>query len=101
MSAIDADSLIRQIKLQANRTSSGEMSDPYMTWQDVVRLILEAPTITYADLVPHGRWKYYHKHNKAVCTECSFERDLEADFGRAVSCPNCGARMDGGKDNGK
>ena len=45
--------------------------------------------------VVHGRWKYYNKQNKAVCTECSFERDLDADFGKAVSCPNCGARMDG------
>lgn len=41
-----------------------------------------------------GKWRYYHKQNIAVCTECSFERDLDANFGRAVSCPNCGARMD-------
>lgn len=44
--------------------------------------------------VRHGEWKYYHKQNKAVCTNCSFERDLDTDFGRAVACPNCGARMD-------
>ena len=43
----------------------------------------------------HGRWKYYHKQNIAVCTNCSFERDLDVNFGRAVSCPNCGAKMDG------
>ena len=40
-----------------------------------------------------GRWKYYHKQNKAVCTICSFERDLDANFGKAISCPNCGAYM--------
>ena len=45
--------------------------------------------------VVHGRWKYYHKQNIAVCTNCSFERKLDADFGKAVSCPNCGAKMDG------
>lgn len=45
--------------------------------------------------VVHGRWKYYHKQNIAVCTNCSFERDLDANFGKAVSCPNCGAKMDG------
>ena len=44
--------------------------------------------------VRHGRWKCFHKQNKAVCTCCSFERDLDTDFGRAVACPNCGARMD-------
>lgn len=46
------------------------------------------------DAVKHGRWKYYHKQNIAVCTNCSFERNLDADFGKAVSCPNCGAKMD-------
>lgn len=52
--------------------------------------------IPAADVVPvvHGRWEYYHKQNKAVCTNCSFERDLDADFGRAVGCPNCWAKMD-------
>ena len=48
-----------------------------------------------ADPVIFAKWKYYHKQNIAVCTHCSFERDLDADFGRAVACPNCGARMDG------
>ena len=40
-----------------------------------------------------GNWKYYHKQNKAVCTSCSFERDLDANFGKAIACPNCGAKM--------
>lgn len=53
-----------------------------------------------ADVAPviFAKWKYYHKQNIAVCTHCSFERDLDADFGRAVACPNCGARMDGGTE---
>ena len=40
-----------------------------------------------------GNWKYYHKQNKAVCTSCSFERDLDTNFGKAIACPNCGAYM--------
>ena len=40
-----------------------------------------------------GNWKYYHKQNKTVCTSCSFERDLDANFGKAIACPNCGAKM--------
>ena len=53
-----------------------------------------------ADVAPvvHGQWKYYHKQNKAVCTRCSFERDLDENFGAAISCPNCAAMMDGGED---
>lgn len=42
----------------------------------------------------YGQWKYYHKQNKAVCTNCSFERNLDENFGRAISCPNCGAKME-------
>lgn len=41
-----------------------------------------------------GNWKYYHKQNKAVCTSCNFERDLDANFGKAIACTNCGAKMD-------
>ena len=53
-------------------------------------------------LIAHGvtvqecsNWKYYHKQNKAVCTSCSFERDLDDNFGKAIACPNCGAKIDG------
>ena len=40
-----------------------------------------------------GNWMYYHKQNKAVCASCGFERDLDANFGKAIACPNCGAYM--------
>ena len=61
---------------------------------EVLGMIYEMPA---ADVAPvrHGKWRYYHKQNIAVCTECSFERNLDDNFGRAVSCPNCGALMDG------
>lgn len=38
-----------------------------------------------------GHWKYYYKKGIAVCTNCSFERDVNMNFGHAVACPNCGA----------
>ena len=49
-----------------------------------------------ADVAPvrRGRWRYFHKQNIAVCSECSFERNLDVNFGRAVSCPNCAAIME-------
>ena len=52
--------------------------------------------IPAADVVEvrHAKWKHFHKQNKAVCTNCSFERDLSADFGAAIACPNCGAIME-------
>ena len=67
-------------------------------WDAPVRVVRVADieAIPAADVAPvvHGRWKYYHKQNKAVCTNCSFERDLDANFGKAISCPNCWAKMD-------
>lgn len=42
-----------------------------------------------------ARWKYFRKQGIAVCTACSFERKLDDNFGRAMACPNCGAKMDG------
>lgn len=52
------------------------------------------PTADVVQVV-HSRWKYFRKQGIAVCMNCSFERELDANFGRAISCPNCGARMDG------
>ena len=56
----------------------------------------DAPTVREEKFV--WRWKYFHKQNIAVCPNCSFERDLDANFGKAISCPNCGADMRGGED---
>lgn len=61
-------------------------------------VIMNLPAADVAPVV-HGRWKYYHKQGKAVCTNCSFERSVDDNFGRAVACPNCGAKMDGGEEN--
>lgn len=55
--------------------------------------ILSVPASDVAPVVL-ARWKFFHKKNKAVCTNCSYERDLDWDFGHAVACPNCGAIMD-------
>ena len=62
------------------------------------KYLMTRPTIDAAP-VRRGEWKYFHKQNRAVCTQCSFERDLDDDFGAAVSCPNCGADM-GGETHG-
>lgn len=44
--------------------------------------------------IQYAHWKYFHKQNIAVCTNCSFERNLDLNFGKAIACPNCGAYMD-------
>lgn len=80
--------LINADTLKAEFT--GNFQNSYCS-AEIKALIDLAPTI---DPVKHAKWKYYHKQGIAVCTYCSFERNLDEDFGRAVSCPNCGAKMD-------
>lgn len=90
MRLIDADQIEQKMQnlVQSYRgTLGGPIYATALEW------VQKAPTIDAAPVV-HGRWKYYHKQNIAVCTNCSFERDLDANFGKAISCPNCGAKMD-------
>lgn len=98
----------RLLFIRAN-TEKGTTMAEYIKREDAINLlhyhadeacsavVADFESIPAADVAPvvHGRWKYYHKQNIAVCTNCSFERDLDANFGKAVSCPNCSAKMDG------
>lgn len=87
---IERNALIAEFK----RLTLGENSLVERLFADGVYAVIE--TFPAADVaeVRHAKWKYFHKQNKAVCTSCSFERDLDTDFGRAIACPNCGTRMD-------
>lgn len=62
------------------------------TKDTVLDIVAEQPTIDDVPVVK-AEWKYYKKQGIAVCTNCSFERNLDDNFGKAVSCPNCGADM--------
>ena len=54
MRLIDADALMKQIRLLANRTSLGEITLPSIGGLEIVGLIMKAPTI---DAVPVVRCK--------------------------------------------
>lgn len=82
---------IEREAIKYEQWSVGPLCEPLMV---VRKKTIDALPAADVEPVRHGRWKYYHKQNKAVCTNCSFERDLDANFGRAISCPNCGAKMD-------
>ena len=53
-----------------------------------------APTIDPESLGLHSRWEYDQIRGVATCKNCGFERNVDDNFGRAISCPNCGAKMD-------
>lgn len=95
MAYIDKEKLLQDITESVVFSGrSGTVAAEQRGAYKVISRIKAATTVDEVE-VKHGRWKYYHKQNIAVCTNCSFERDLDANFGKAVCCPNCGAKMDG------
>ena len=98
MRPIDADKLLKKkIELYI------PPEDPEETWcfgADVVVIpvddVEQAPTLTYEDLVPHGRWDFVDQRfydggfvDIYICTSCGLSND-----GKSIFCPNCGAKMD-------
>jgi hypothetical protein len=74
---------------------------------DMCGEVIDAPAADVAPVV-HGRWIQPHWKNSDYCCDCSecdgeaMHRDYQWDKnGIYPICPNCGARMDGGLDNGK
>lgn len=92
---IEKDKLISDCKKRISNDWNNMVAP--LSWAQAekkfLKILEEAQTEDVAP-VRHGRWKYYKKQGIAVCTACSFERKLDDDFGRAISCPNCGANMD-------
>ena len=91
---IDANALMKKLSRMIDYCKTDKKVNATTALFQVGDAIMDCPTVSAVE-VKHGRWKYYHKQNIAVCTNCSFERDLDVNFGKAVSCPNCAARMDG------
>ena len=64
----------------------------------------KAPTIEATPVV-HGRWigKPICGNDNCRCSECGSWHHIHANLRGEVMqkyCPNCGAKMDGGADNG-
>lgn len=65
------------------------------------KIIDDAPTIE-SEPVRHGEWLYNDMclPNCAECSECGWKSSVSGDeISSCHYCPNCGARMDGGKNN--
>ena len=65
-------------------------------------ILREAPTIDAAPM-RHGRWVSVPHKLARICSVCNRDEpykfaDIDADV--YDYCPNCGAKMDGGADNG-
>lgn len=106
MKAIDADKLKRMLEI-------GNTIDPSLEKciYTVKAIIDEQSIVAYADLVPHGRWEPYYedveiyntggfterKQTGWICGRCKSKKSF-TQYYRTDYCPNCGAKMDEGKD---
>ena len=77
-------------------------SDLFNTTERQLRAIRELPAADVAE-VRHGRWIDAYPDIEpnpmfmyGICSECGFEQGISKYLNY---CPNCGARMDGGKDD--
>lgn len=70
--------------------------------EDSAALVALMPTIEPE--VRHGRWIAHDVIENMKCSECGEEYRMPFDFNANVYpynfCPNCGAKMNGGADNG-
>ncbi len=97
MRPIDADALISFIDM-------GHLRNPLeacYSERDVVDMLESRPTITMDDLRPQGLWKLADDGDGVVCSECGTDFCILVyatdDF---HFCPNCGADMRGGGEDG-
>ena len=88
---IDADAL----SVQVLDASYWDNQDEDVIWN----LVQDAPTVDAVEVV-HGRWvnPYINRygHPCHCCSVCGFK----ASYQDKNYCPNCGAKMDGGKKDG-
>lgn len=85
MRLIDADALLERESYFADR----DFITP--EYDDTLRDIIDRAPAVDAEPVHHGRWI---DDNCSECGQYVYHGDARN------YCPNCGARMDGGKDNG-
>ncbi len=117
---IDANALFNDLKESANaaREWREEAQDEeteiraeqaHGTFVECALRVKNAPTIE-TEPVRHGRWIYADVldykdpngviHVHGMCSRCRLIYDFRNMTSRFRFCPNCGARMDGGADNG-
>lgn len=99
---LDRSSLVARMKYYENHTA--EESGEHYAYAVALREIRNAPAADVAEVV-HGRWidgaeDFTCGNHNAECSICRCYVSwggCDEDFNY---CPNCGAKMDGGNDDG-
>jgi hypothetical protein len=70
-------------------------------YAECVDLIDEAPTVDAVEVV-HGRWEKAEYYGYMLCDKCKdvYIEECYLGNGKWNYCPNCGAKMDGGNEDG-
>ena len=67
------------------------------------KLMEDAPSVDAVEVV-HGRWHDVYLMTPwiatGICSHCNLKSYINPDFPFAKYCPNCGAKMDGGNEDG-
>ena len=95
MRLIDADSLLQKVSKMIDYCKSDDKVNGLTALFQVGDSIIDCQTVDAVPVV-HGRW--IKDGDYVVCSECGEEHAW--DEYRAIYCEDCGAKMDGGVDDG-
>ena len=82
---IDADELCSEMQEYVFPITSNNLMGAADAYYRILHLLDDAPTVDAVEVV-HGEWI------DGTCNNCG-----QVDFSKPNYCPNCGAKMDGGK----
>lgn len=105
MRPIDGDALVAKLDDWRGELEYVDKNDAhdvayYAAMSRAIRFAKDAPTLDLA-LVVHGEW-VKQKNGRLICSLCGVRGLQESDeldyyCYPSAYCPNCGAKMDGGK----
>lgn len=98
---IEREALIEKLNFHVKPiVDEGQLAAGLCAWME--RIIQEIPSVGTVE-IRHGEWKKAtsreksYMYNCSVCGKIAYYCGVRCGY---IYCPNCGAKMDGGEDNG-
>ena len=107
MRLVDANAIEKELwrlRCQYQMLDDTQTADKIMHGLFRAEQVLKDAEVIDATPVVHGRWEWNINNGFYYCSKCQAVSPREDQDGEYCDCPNychnCGAKMDGGKDNG-